>query len=956
MADPQIQQLLQAFGQLTGAAGNSKASLTAASQSMARLRDQMQRGTGTVQAQTAALQSSISQFSALDTATQKSASGQQLLAQQAQAASQIFKEAAGSMTASVLKGGLAEAISYTTKQIYTAIGSYQEGASGIQTAFNMQNAAIESQIKILDRLSSGATVAAETLALIPNPYARIAAGAAGLVAGLAGLGKGATELEQQGLQALQKEMTISSMSFDIMNKSGALFAGGMTQMRETSGALQLNLNEFSAVVGQNKKDLADFGGSVVGGIKKVHNVGKAFDSLRQKGFDYRKELERAGYSQQEQTDGLIDYMEMLNKTGQLRKMSDTQIAVAGTEYLKNLKAISAFTGEDAKQAQARAREAASQGAVRVKLERMGGEATAKFVALSAKMGPDMTKALSEMIHTGGQVVNKDLNILLANSPTRKKIMDQVYTDLNAGTISAGEASKRYEQLVKDNAENLKAEGDSMAETFGTVSGLGRGLDSVTKLAEGQQDLANKGLAAREAEVAALGDTSVQLRKTITEGIDPFRNSVVEAERQMRSNLPRMMELLNSYVVEYTQKMSKDEKGPAGMLKKQQEDLIKAMQAALKMPANSTTTGITQPGGTASKLANSVFEGLLGVVNDLDKVVGKMGVAMDRILQRRRGSPGEANQLTENFGKGTLIEAHGNEGIFTEQQLLNMAKGARMAGSNAGVTSAMQQTNEAMSSLLGSINEQKPDKIESAMQQTNETMSSLLGSINEQKPDQLDQTNLALGQLNAEMSKLKETVSGQQPDIVSSIQQQTNEEMLSLRKTLTEQQADQADRKNPIDKIMSSFTEMVKKITTPEIKVQVPKMELPDIKMQMPQMPQVESPEVNVQMPQMPQSDNLQNIGTQLTDSFTQSMALFQQQRLQAETAKPEDAEDLNKVLETITNSMSTLTNQITDGNKASQDQLSNLLQALNDKSILEDLLSAMQDNVDYSKRIADNIA
>ena len=43
MADPQIQQLLQAFGQLTGAAGNARASLTGASAAMARLRDQMQR-------------------------------------------------------------------------------------------------------------------------------------------------------------------------------------------------------------------------------------------------------------------------------------------------------------------------------------------------------------------------------------------------------------------------------------------------------------------------------------------------------------------------------------------------------------------------------------------------------------------------------------------------------------------------------------------------------------------------------------------------------------------------------------------------------------------------------------------------------------------------------------------------------------------------------------------------
>jgi SMC interacting uncharacterized protein involved in chromosome segregation len=112
----------------------------------------------------------------------------------------------------------------------------------------------------------------------------------------------------------------------------------------------------------------------------------------------------------------------------------------------------------------------------------------------------------------------------------------------------------------------------------------------------------------------------------------------------------------------------------------------------------------------------------------------------------------------------------------------------------------------------------------------------------------------------------------------------------------------------------------------------------------------------VQVVSAPQTENLQAVGTQLKDSFAQSMAALQQQRIQPETPKTTDSEDLNKVLETLNNSMSGLTTQITDGNRANQEHLKNLLQALNDKSILEDLLSAMQDNVDYSKRIADNIA
>jgi hypothetical protein len=673
MADPQIQQLLQAFGQLTGAAGNSRASLTAASQAMARLRTEMQRGTGTVQGQTAALQSSISQFAALDSATQKTAAGQQLLAQQAQAASQIFREAAGTMTAAVLKGGLAEAISYVTKQIFTSIGSYQEGASGIQTAFNMQNAAMESQIKILDRLSSGATIAAETLALIPNPYARIAAGAAGLVAGIAGVGKGFTELQATGMQALQKEMTTTTMTFDIMQKNGVLFAGGMTQMRETSGEMQLNLNEFAGVVGNSKKELMDFGNSVVGGVKKVRNVSLAFTDLAKRGFDYRKELERAGYSQQEQTEGTIQYMDMLNKSGQLRKMSDEQIAIGATEYLKNLKAISAFTGEDAKSAQARAKQAGEQLAVQAKLEKMGAGASERFQSAVKVMGPEMQKGLQQMVATNGTIVDKNLNILLAASPTRKKLLDDTYADMSNSALSAAEVNERYQQRVKENADALKKEGLEMGESIGTVSLLTGGLGEVTSMAEKQVDLGRKGEAAREAEIAQLGTTTEQMRKMVTEGIDPFKDTIVNAERQMREGLPRMMELLTSYATEYNKRMKGGE-GPAGMLKEQQADLIKSIKAALE--ASSKGPAI-EPGGKASQLANDAFSGLLGVVNKLSTVVGKMETAMDRLLRRNKGSLGETGKIFENFGAGTLVELHGIESVMKPSDVQALLENAQM---------------------------------------------------------------------------------------------------------------------------------------------------------------------------------------------------------------------------------------------------------------------------------------
>jgi hypothetical protein len=148
-----IQNFTAALNQL-GATLRSNAG--AVGGSMARLRTEMQRGTGTVQSNAAALQRLISDFETLDEVTRKSTAGQNMLAEQTRMASQIMRDSVGQMSAGLAKGGLAEAVDYVTKQLFTSVQNYQEGASGMQSAFNNQNAAIDSQIRILERLSSGA--------------------------------------------------------------------------------------------------------------------------------------------------------------------------------------------------------------------------------------------------------------------------------------------------------------------------------------------------------------------------------------------------------------------------------------------------------------------------------------------------------------------------------------------------------------------------------------------------------------------------------------------------------------------------------------------------------------------------------------------------------------------------------------------------------------------------------
>lgn len=828
MADLDIQKFAQELAQLGVALGGSRASVQSVGQSMARLRVEMQRGTGTIQSNAAALQRLMSDFDDLQDSAKQSADGQKLLAESTRMASQIMRDAGAQLTAGVIKGGLVEAIDYVSKQIFTTVRSYQEGASGIQTAFNIQNAALESQIKILDRLSQGATVAAETLALIPG--ARLAAGLAGLVAGATGLAKNLDEIKLQAFQNFQKEVTETTVTFDAMTKSGALFTYGFTGMREASGALQLNLNEFAKTVGQNKLELTNFGGSIIGGVKRLKNVGDAFTRLASQGTDLRKELEYAGYSAQEQVDGITDFMDMMNKAGRLRGMTDTEIAKQGTEYLKNLRAISAFTGEDVKQAQKRAQQASEQLAVQAKLNRQGPQAFERFTTAVASMGPEIQKGLQQMTAFDGTIVDKNLNQLLAVSPTRKRLLEETYADMQNSALGAEEVNKRYQQRVAEYGDALKQEALAAGETYGTITLATGAQGEVTSMLEKQAELGRKGEAARAAEVKALGDTTAQLSRLITEGLDPFRDSVIAAERANRERLPYMINQMTGITEAYVRTLQ-----PAEMLQKQFEQMKNLMTESLKYFA--TSDMFAKPGGSVAGIMTSTAELLLKGVKTLDLAAGKL-------LDFAKELPQLPNKIREGFKTrdlgtlgmtGSMFEKQdffgkvaAGETVLTPNQLENLVKGVSASGITSGRQTAAEQSNN-MSAIL--------DK-------------------------------------------------------------------------------------------MSSVTS----IPVPEIKA-VPR----------------------------PEIDNLQAVGNQLKESFAQSMANFQQQKLQVEAPKiNKDDTEANKLVEKI--------QEVFTGQNGFNQMLSNLkgqLEIDNGKQIavlqeqvtkLEDLLSAMQDNVDYSKRIADNIA
>lgn len=104
---------------------------------------------------------------------------------------------------------------------------------------------------------------------------------------------------------------------------------------------------------------------------------------------------------------------------------------------------------------------------------------------------------------------------------------------------------------------------------------------------------------------------------------------------------------------------KEEKGAGSAFKKYQEET----KGEGKTFAGSVFDGV-------AKIAAGTLD-ITGQVLGLDKAIANaLGIG----VKRQKGSLGEAGKLIEDWGSGTLAMLHGKEGVITENQLMNMAKG------------------------------------------------------------------------------------------------------------------------------------------------------------------------------------------------------------------------------------------------------------------------------------------
>ena len=354
---------------------------------------------------------------------------------------------------------------YYKTQVMAGVRGLQGDGSPFQVAADLQRAQIESVASTAGQFGSTMGKVGQGLMMIPHPAAMVAGALLNIGGGILESGaKEAAELMKFQLEVVSKELEKSYKSFQQATAAGALFAGGMTELRETGLKGGLVQEQFSKVIADNSIALAAFGGDVTTGAKKLSGVLGKFGEDSGK---TRKQLLNLGITVEEQAQGTANYMAMLNRTGNLRGQTDEQLAEESKNYMVQLKAIASFTGEEAKVADARAKQASRQGAVLAKLQDMGPEAVQKYEAAVALLPKTQQKAIQEMFLFKGSIIDPTLAKVLG--PSTRKLLSGVIDDISDASVTSAEAQQNFYHSADSLSAGIGAEGKRMAEIFGTVS-------------------------------------------------------------------------------------------------------------------------------------------------------------------------------------------------------------------------------------------------------------------------------------------------------------------------------------------------------------------------------------------------------------------------------------------------------------------------------------------------------
>ena len=326
------------------------------------------------------------------------------------------------------------------------VSTLQQGGSGISIATGALTAAVDFIGKSASGVGEALTGLGASIFAGSGPLVKLKV----LGAALAGTGLtlqafgGVTDTVKFGLKVLSEELTKAVDTFYKITSAGALFADGVTGFRNAAFDAEISTKDLADAVKVSSESLYTSGLDIGSGVTLI---GKVFKSG---GDEFKRRLLNLGYNFQEQAELIADTMKYLSLAGQrnIKDMAPESLRVETEKYARNLKLISAITGDDAKKRMESARQSMANAAVQAELAKMDKKTREQFQADLTLVDEEYRSAVLQQ-RLLGTVVDKNVAIMMGMAPELGESITAMAANLGRGTDVMGRIREQF-------ASNLRA--------------------------------------------------------------------------------------------------------------------------------------------------------------------------------------------------------------------------------------------------------------------------------------------------------------------------------------------------------------------------------------------------------------------------------------------------------------------------------------------------------------------
>jgi hypothetical protein len=478
----------------------------------------------------------------------------------------------------------------------------QDGASAFSLAGGLMEGAIDGMNAGAQAVGTGMSTVGNTMASSTNPRVKGLGMAASLAGGaIKGLGDAAAAAGKFVVGFMIKEMEKTVDAFNKTSNAGAMFADGMTGMRNAAADAGLTVKQFGEVMSRNSTSLAQSGLGVTEGAKQMGRVGKI---MKENGI--QDSLLKLGYGFEEQAELTATTIANMRRSAG-GKVNDQEVATQTAKYAENLRLIAAITGEDAKK---KVEAVAAQNqilAFQQKTAGMSKEQRAQLDAAMATMTDQEQKNFRDRV-VFGEVINKEGAIYESTIQGAREKGEAAYALVQNNQLTADSNAKLNADYSDRIRESVLSQQDMAQAAMVTGGTLG-------DVAKAQLDVLNQSNTYTK-EGVENGKKNVKDQKTANDDLTQGVVTASKAAQQLAIDLEKLVlpqlgkfAFYSGAILKAIQGQLDEYMGSAGG---QDEENFKNMSFWEKLQSGAAR-GVEKVGGVADMITGGAVSGVAQMV-------------------------------------------------------------------------------------------------------------------------------------------------------------------------------------------------------------------------------------------------------------------------------------------------------------------------------------------------------